>query len=340
MRPNVLELIKNAKDERADLLAFLSKTEKSIYIYGAGNYANQLKKSLSGYGVSVSRMVVDGEIELLSRDSVIICGFMPSDVCVEKARGYGFSDVLRLGCLVFPIQFIDYDYVLSNLEKFSWLYERLDDDLSRSVLVDYLNHRISGSVEDLRFVRPQYFNKDVIDIGADETYADVGAYDGDSLGGFIRAVEGCYRKIYAFEPGEAFDILKKRFSDCSGVEVHKVGAWSGRDVLRFSIDGDNHMLDRISISGEKTIDVAPLDDFLLDSGVSYIKMDIEGAELPALRGLSRTISKYRPKLAIAVYHKREDLIEIPAFISELNPEYRFRIRFHSPLPADCVLYAF
>ena len=70
-----------------------------------------------------------------------------------------------------------------------------------------------------------------------------------------------------------------------------------------------------------------------------IKMDIEGAELDALRGAEGTISKYKPLLAICVYHKRDDLLTIPEYIKSIVPEYRLFLRAYERTTTELVLYA-
>ena len=62
--------------------------------------------------------------------------------------------------------------------------------------------------------------------------------------------------------------------------------------------------------------------------LTFIKMDIEGAEQAALRGCSQHIRKERPKLALSVYHNFEDLWKLPRMIEELVPGYRFFLRYH------------
>ena len=75
--------------------------------------------------------------------------------------------------------------------------------------------------------------------------------------------------------------------------------------------------------------------------MTFIKMDIEGSELEALKGASTTISANKPKLAICVYHKIEDFWEIPIYINKLAPEYKFYVGHHtvSLTCPETVLYA-
>ena len=80
-------------------------------------------------------------------------------------------------------------------------------------------------------------------------------------------------------------------------------------------------------------------DVCVSDPVTFIKMDIEGAELEALKGSSKIIKKYMPKLAISLYHKKDDILEIPLYIKELVPEYKLYIRHYSNAGVETVLYA-
>ena len=82
-----------------------------------------------------------------------------------------------------------------------------------------------------------------------------------------------------------------------------------------------------------------IDNITAGDKVSFIKMDIEGAELDALKGAEQTIKKVHPKLAISAYHKFEDLLEIPQFIQVIDSSYKFYLRRHSHLVHELVLYA-
>ncbi|HEY8097641.1 MAG TPA: FkbM family methyltransferase, partial [Methylobacter sp.] len=73
--------------------------------------------------------------------------------------------------------------------------------------------------------------------------------------------------------------------------------------------------------------------------VDFIKMDIEGAELAALKGASESIQKFKPRLAISLYHRLSDFIDIPSEIRRLHPEYRFYLGHHSVHQEETILYA-
>ncbi len=85
-----------------------------------------------------------------------------------------------------------------------------------------------------------------------------------------------------------------------------------------------------------------LDDFCKINNIDklgYIKMDIEGYEFEALKGGKAIINKYKPKLAISAYHKRDDFWNISNLIKEILPEYELFFRHHSPIRGESVIYA-
>lgn len=75
------------------------------------------------------------------------------------------------------------------------------------------------------------------------------------------------------------------------------------------------------------------------SRIDFIKMDIEGAELPALHGAAETIKCFRPKLAISVYHRLTDFFEIPEFLDSPQCGYQFFLRHYTIHAEETVLFA-
>lgn len=73
--------------------------------------------------------------------------------------------------------------------------------------------------------------------------------------------------------------------------------------------------------------------------VDFIKMDIEGAELRALRGAEQTIRRHRPKLAISIYHQMSDFTTIPRWLYALGLTYDFFLDHHTIYENETVLFA-
>lgn len=73
--------------------------------------------------------------------------------------------------------------------------------------------------------------------------------------------------------------------------------------------------------------------------VNFIKMDIEGAEPNALRGAENTIRKYKPTLAIAIYHSLSDFVHIPQYLHSLNLGYKFYLGHYTIFEEETILFA-
>ncbi len=82
-----------------------------------------------------------------------------------------------------------------------------------------------------------------------------------------------------------------------------------------------------------------IDELFPENDISFIKMDIEGAEAEAINGAVKTIRANKPKLAISAYHIRDDLYKIPVLIDRICPEYKLYLRHFSDYCFDTVLLA-
>jgi FkbM family methyltransferase len=175
-----------------------------------------------------------------------------------------------------------------------------------------------------------------------DTIFDIGACTGETSVWFASEIK---RKghIYSFEPDDVnYNNLEKnirmnQLDDCI-TPVH-YGLWESNLKLQFSNPGGGNT---INAEGEKLSEVIKFDDFIEDKkidNVDYVKMDIEGAEMGALKGASETIKREKPKLAISVYHKASDLVDIPLYLKSLVPEYRFYMKHVTTNFGETVLFA-
>lgn len=187
----------------------------------------------------------------------------------------------------------------------------------------------------------EYFDEDIFTPGENEVFVDGGVLDLETSINFVKWCKGKYDAIYAFEPDPAcyskcLEILKSGKLDAKKCRIQNVGLWSEPATLSFESDG---AISRIDNSGSVKIAVTSLDEALKNvNNVTFIKLDIEGAELEALKGAKNIIAKFRPRLAVCIYHKWEDFLDIPVYIQSLVPDYKFYIRHYSTSVAETVLY--
>lgn len=73
--------------------------------------------------------------------------------------------------------------------------------------------------------------------------------------------------------------------------------------------------------------------------LDFLKMDIEGAELEALKGAEQSIRRFKPDMAITVYHSLEDFWQIPQYLDSLNLGYSFYLRHFTIHAEETVLFA-
>lgn len=222
------------------------------------------------------------------------------------------------------------------------LSARFADDKSRRVFHALTQGQADGRVwfRDIYEPRP-YFGNDVVPSLPDgEVLVDAGAYTGGHITAFAQANKN-FRAAYAFEPHQPhLQQIVSRFAGDPRVRAIGKGLYSENATVGFD-DGHPlgaHIIAQDGPASNARIEVVRLDD-AVDDAVTYIKMDIEGAELEALAGCRETIRRYRPKLAICVYHRPSDYFDIPGLVHSMRPDYKLFLRQHSPFNSETVLYA-
>lgn len=259
-----------------------------------------------------------------------------------KNNGLDKNVISSFDVLLMYFEYRDYYKLIKEHEvEFSKVYELLSDEYSKQIFIERLNYCITGNPKyliPLESKAEQYFEYDIICLSKEEVFIDGGGYTGDTVITFLRKTNSEFKKIYSFEPEKSkHEEFIKNLSSFKNIELIPYGLWEEKDTLFF--DSQNNSSSCISELGSTEIEVTSIDEILNGEEVTFIKMDIEGAELGALQGAKNTIKMYKPKLAICVYHNPLDIIEIPKLIKEIEPSYNLYLRHYSKSHSDTILYA-
>lgn len=171
---------------------------------------------------------------------------------------------------------------------------------------------------------------------------DIGAFTGETSIWFISVIEGKGR-VFSFEPEPInFKKLSENIAINNlqeSVTPVPYGLWDINQTLRFSNSGGGNT---IKPGGAKQLEVVKFDDYIRENNINkidFIKMDIEGAEMAALRGAASSIKLFKPKLAISIYHRASDIIDIPLFLISIVPEYKFFMKHVTTNFSETILFA-
>lgn len=302
-----------------------------------------------GQTVAGCQVTAVDALALISRDVPVVVASHRSLLPIRRLRGMGFTTVAPLLLLQTldpgrfpPHMFHDglLEDLVDNLARYHELGTMLADDDSRAVLAAVIGYRMDCDPEILDPIVEWklYGSASLLRYGTDEVYVDGGAFDGDTIRAFIERVGGHYSRIIAFEPDPVtFTRLKANFTGEPWVQPINAGLHKEKGVLRFNDAGTRGSI--LVASGGITVPVIGLDEVLNGDRVSYIKMNIEGAEIDALHGGAGSIRRWTPKLAISGYHIPNHLWRVPQTIKELCSDYQIYFRQHDGGIIETVIYA-
>ena len=232
-----------------------------------------------------------------------------------------------------------------HVDDFEELYINLEDYRSKKLLNAILNNWVHYDFNTLSEVIEKcyddYFDLDLIPTCNEEVFVDLGAYTGDSTISFLRNYGDSYKKIYAYEiTPETYQILVSNLKDYPNVVCYLKGVGDTRSSLSVVNSSADASANTVFVSDNGTIPMVTLDEDIGEK-LTMIKADIEGFEQEALLGAINHIKNDHPKLLISVYHKNEDLWKIPKMIKEIDPTYKFYLRYHggNVYPTEITLIA-
>lgn len=345
-----------------NICKFYKNKGKRIIIYGAGSTGRLVFKYLKSKDIEINYFS-DSDVEkhgnflegkkilppksLSPNDFVVIASSWEQEIAIYLKRRKiryvsGFFEILS------DLWIAPYSILREHLSELLHFFDMLFDEESKNSFIRIFRYLIKRDPLELKkSFYEQYFHP-FIDFNKIECVIDGGAYPGD----FTDKVLKDYSKIscYLFEPDpENYKFLASKYKDDLNIKLINKALFNSMAKISFSsgIGMGSHIdfLERnINNSPQVEVETVPLDGFLLKEGLNsnislYIKMDIEGAELDALRGAENTIKKLKPKLAVCLYHRPEHLFLIPSYLESLNNSYRFFLGHHENKWHEVVLYA-
>lgn len=247
-----------------------------------------------------------------------------------------------------------------RVESFDYIQKQCKDCIvvittTRRRQEEVLNQLLNGGFEKSKIlinhecgiwcdIPGQYFDMPTSFFGEEkeEFFIDAGCYNGQTSLDCQKMFGDRLKRIYAFEPEKSNFIKCKECLnelECE-YDIFPVATWSSETILKFDSFEIAPYASRVSGNGKVEVAADSIDNLLKGRKVTYIKLDVEGSELETLKGAMDTINMYKPRLAISLYHKPEDVMQIPVFLEQLGLDYRYYIRQYQTRMAETVLYAF
>lgn len=335
-----------------ELWKYLKQSDKPIVLYGMGNGADRILDVLGQRGIKAEGVFAsDGFVRHQSFRGFTVCSYDElktkfGDMVVLLAFGTHRPEVMNNVRQIMKEQEVyvpdvpvagntlfDEEFVRTNRTNFEKVYIMLADEQSKKVYKNVIRSKLTGEIQPLfdceTEPREAY---DILGLGSDEQYLDIGAYTGDTVLRFLEWTKNIYQSIDAVEPDRKnFAKLLKNTQEMCNVHCHHCCLDETLGERIFAMDGGkkSHSI----MSGQGIVVAETVDHLFGNKNFSLVKIDVEGMENAVLRGATTMIKRCRPKMDVAAYHRSEDLFSIPLLIQELCPGAKVFLRHFSSLPA-------
>ena len=367
-------------NEENTLWQYLKTAGKPVVLYGTGNGADKVLARLAETGVPVSGIFASDEFvrgqqfhgftvqaysELMAlRKQVIVLIAFASELPDVLERFYKLASVHETYAPHVPVfsgeETVTAAWIKKYERELQTVYERLADAVSRETFASVLNYKLSGKLSYLQACTTNRAEdlRTLFSFGGEETYLDLGAYNGDTVQEFLQLTRGRYKKIVALEPDpknfkKLTDFVRQNelkhitclqagvWNDCGSLELTGNG---GRQSTFWEADRSGFATQPLSQTcsmkkkiKKQQVTVVSVDAVLGNDRADYMKFDVEGVEKEALEGAAGHLAPdgngTLPKLLVAAYHHDEDLFALPLLLWKLQPEYKIYLRKHPYVPA-------
>ena len=342
-----------------DLWQALTETERPVLIYGMGNGADKIIAQLEKRNIPVADFfasdgfvrgqVFHGKTVLSASeacraypDAIILLAFgsARADVLENVMRIRRTHTLLVPDVPVFGSTLFDDAFYRANAHHFDAARSLLCDARSQKLFDDLISFKLSGDPDFLWDTQP--LSQTILECLHPNEYRhclDLGAYVGDTAELMI-GLFPMLETVHAWEPDPKTFVKLERFAASNPQVIpQRLASLDYTGEVNFAVSGNRNA--GIDAPGKTAaVPCATVDDMMADTPPDFIKIDVEGAERPTLTGCQQTIREKRPDLLISLYHRSEDLFDLPLYLHSICPEYRFYLRRDKGLPAwDIVLAA-
>jgi len=304
---------------------------KRVFIYGAGVYGKWVFEKLYQDNIPVTAFLdinVKGTLFDLpvykadeytwNKEGIVIAAIVKPYAVRQEIfqfiKDCGFESVVDAQSI--RCHSVNYDeglVVKDMADAIDLFQDKHSREINRKNTIAHLRRDYSDCIESIDSV--QYFPDDIpMDY---DRVIDCGGYTGDTAELFI---EKGAKAVAVFEPGmKDFMKMSDNLNRFKLPELY---------LFPLAVSHQRHVAESIAI-----------DEVLKNFRPTFIKMDIEGDELNALKGAEDTIKRYRPSLAICVYHRINHIWDIPLLLDSWNLGYKFHLKCHNSFTMETVLYA-
>ncbi len=340
-----------------DVWQILSREQRPLVVYGMGNGADKLLLQMEKRGLAVADfMASDGfvrghsfhgrrvlslkEVEEKHEDFVILLAFASSlPSVIEMLWNLAQRHTLLMPDLpVVGDTYFDAEFYNAHYLEFQRVYDSLADDTSKSIYAATLAYKLTGDIRILRSAAtPRGAEMELLKPAQITEYVDCGAYRGDTLQELLEAGAPLKWAVCIEPDRRTYKKLCAYLDTLGREEFTSVNAavWDADGMGEFRGSG-NRNSSLVGASYENRREETPLtrvDTLCGDKAPQYIKYDVEGAEKQAIHGSSLTISRHKPKMLVSLYHRTEDLYELPLLLLDNFPYYQLYLRRPPCLPA-------
>ena len=354
-----------------ELWSSLKEQNKPIVLYGMGNGADKIISVLESKGLECADVFASDDFvrgQLFHGKKVLRLSEVAKkydDFNILVSFGSSLPEVMNkikdisskynLYAPDVPVageNLFDADFFYKNEEKIMYARTLLADERSKEIYDELIRYKLDGRITHFEKTDREggLFSEKLS--GGYEVYCDLGAYTGDTIAEALSLYPDI-QKIIAFEPSpKTFAKLEKNTADIKDKELTLVNAcaWNKNGIEIFTDgSGRNSTLAGAKSGGGKTLSGAKNKEIATATPDSYmdfqgktllVKFDVEGAEREAIQGSEKAILSNLTELCVSLYHRSEDIFELPITIHDLLPDHKLFIEKTPYIPAwEINLYA-